>query len=495
MQSKEILTLIETVHDEKRIAREDVFAAMETALAVAISRSQHKNMDIRVAIDRRSGDYEVYRRWQVVEDDLFESSDMQILLSDAQKRQDGIGSDDFLEESLPNSKLSRVSAFIAKQVIVQKIREYERAYIGKLYRDRPDKMLVGIVRREDRGGVTVELEDGVEGFIPREQMIPGENMRQGHRVKTYLFKIGENTQGHQIILSRIMPELLVELFKMEVPEMVQGALEILAVARDPGMRAKMTVRANAPGIDPIGACVGVRGSRVQAVSSELFGERVDVIVWSENFGEYVVNAMEPANVSSVVVDEDRKSIDIAVEEDQFAQAVGRNGQNVKLAKQLLGWDINVVTVAEAEGKKEKETADLIRVFREKLGVDEEFALILVQEGFSDIEEIAYCDVEELKKIQEFDPKVVVELHGRANDVLLQAAMDEDQSGVQGIVSSVLIDKELVDHIVVKLIEGGIRSRDDLGDLSTEDLTGIVDVDDSTAGRLIMKARDHWFQQK
>ena len=495
MQSKEVLALVETVHNEKRIEKEDVFSAMEAALAVAVARMHSERINVRVAIDRETGDYKVYRRWEVVDDDdeAFVSSDLQIILSEAVKRQKGLQSQQYLEEPLPYAKQSRISAHKARQVIVQKIREYERASICKSYRERGNKMLSGLVRRDERSGVVVELDDGIEAFIPRELMIPNEKVRIGHRIRAYIQEICENTHGAQIILSRIVPELLSELFKLEVPEISQGLLEIIGVARDPGFRAKMTVRTNAPTVDPVGACVGMRGSRVQAVSSELAGERVDIITWDQNFAQYVINAMEPADVSAMVVDEDKKFIDVAVEESQLPQAIGRNGQNVKLASQLLGWRINVISVQEANEKREKEAAEFVSMFREKLGVDEEVAIILAQEGFSDIEEIAYTPKEELAEIEEFDEEIVRQIHVRANDFLLKTAIEEEKNSIENIVSSILKDTEQSEQVVMKLLGNGISNRDDLADLATDDLLGIVEMDTEVAGKLIMEARAHWFQ--
>ena len=494
MNGKEVLQVVEIVQNEKDVAAEDVFQALEAALAAAAQRSFNDMLDIRIQIDRNNGDYETFRRWEVVddEDENFKSPDYQMLLSTAKTYDSSLNPGDYVEEQIDNVPLGRISAHTAKQVIVQKLREAERLRVASQYRDKIGTLVMGVAKREDHNGLYVDLGANIEGFISRDALIPRDNIRPGYRVRAYLQEVREDMRGPQLVMSRTASEFLTELFHLEVPEVGQGLIEIKGAARDPGIRAKIAVHSKDPRLDPIGACVGMRGARVQAVSNELAGERVDIVPWDSHFAQYVVNAMAPANIVSIVMDEEQRSIDIAVEEDKLSQAIGRGGQNVRLASQLLGWRLNVITTQEAQDKSEHETQDLTKLLCQKLDVDEEVASILLQEGYSSIEAIAYAPAEDLIKVEEFDEQIVSTLQSRANDVLLSMALS-DQKEAPVASHNELTDIEGIDPILAaKLIEYGIHDREELAEQAVDDLL-VIGIDQEKAAQLIMEARMPWFQ--
>ena len=497
MENKEILLVADTVSNEKGIDREVIFEAIEAALASATRKKHQKDIEVRVDIDRNTGDYDTYRRWEVIEpgEEGFEEPLRQISLEAAQIDQPEIQLGDFVEEQIDSVEFGRIAAQTAKQVIVQKVREAERRKVIDAYADREGSLVMGQVKRVERGNVYVDLGDNAEGFIPREEMIPRESMRPGDRVRGYLYKIVSEVRGPQLFISRTAPEFLIELFKLEVPEVGQELIENISAARDPGMRAKIAVKSNDPRMDPVGACVGMRGSRVQSVSNELAGERVDIILWDENPAQFAVNAMSPAEVTSIVIDEEAGSMDIAVPEEKLSQAIGRGGQNIKLASQLTGWILNVMDENAAEEKSEGESKQLVENFMTQLDVDEEVAIILVQEGLTTIDEVAYIPESELNEIEEFDEEMVQELRGRARDALLTMAIANEETAAAGEPQEDLLTMEfMTDELAHKLSRQGICTMEDLAELSTHELEEIEGIDVEFAGKLIMKAREPWFAE-
>lgn len=497
MDNKEILLVADTVSNEKGIDRDVIFEAIEAALASAMKKKQQKDIDVRVDIDRKTGDYQTFRRWEVVEpgDNGLEEPLHQISLEAARIDQPEIELGDFVEEPIESVEFGRIAAQTAKQVIVQKVREAERRKVIDAYTDREGTLVMGQVKRVERGNVYVDLGDNAEGYIPREDMIPRESVRPGDRIRGYLHKIVSEVRGPQLFISRTAPEFLVELFKLEVPEVGQDLIEIIAAARDPGMRAKIAVKSNDPRLDPVGACVGMRGSRVQSVSNELAGERVDIILWDENAAQFAVNAMSPADVTSIVVDEESGSMDIAVPEEKLSQAIGRGGQNIKLASQLTGWTLNVMDENAAEEKSESESRQLVENFMSQLDVDEEVAIILVQEGLTTIDEVAYIPESELNEIEEFDEEMVKELRGRARDALLTMAIANEETAASGEPQEDLLTMEYMDEeLARKLSRHGICTMEDLADQSTDELEVIEGIDAEFAAKLIMKAREPWFAE-
>ena len=494
--SKEILLVVDAVSNEKGVDKGVIFEAIEAALASASKKRHSGDIEVRVAINRQTGDYDTFRRWQVMEESAepLEFPDRQMRLEEARKIRPGVAVGDYIEEPMESTAFGRIAAQTAKQVIVQKVREAERAQVVAAYTGRKGQLVNGTVKRVERGSIYLEL-GNAEALIPREEMIPREAVRTNDRLRGYLRDVRSEARGPQLFVSRTAPEFLIELFKLEVPEVGQGLIDIMGAARDPGLRAKIAVRSNDARIDPVGACVGMRGSRVQTVSNELAGERIDIILWNENPAQYVINAMSPAEVVSIVVDEDAHSMDIAVEEDQLSQAIGRGGQNVRLASQLTGWELNVMTQAQAEEKSESETKSLQQLFMEQLDVDEEVAVILAQEGFSSIEEIAYVPAHELLEIEEFDENIVEELRRRARDVLLtRAIVNEEKNNVEP--AQDLIEMEGMDRdLAYVLASRGIVTMEDLAEQSVDDLTDIEGLDQERAAKLIMTARAPWFAQQ
>ena len=509
MDKKEILMVVDAVSNEKGIEKEIIFEAIEIALATATRKREGGEIDARVAIDRESGDYETFRRWQVIDESVvagadpddedvlvYEFPERQITLAEARQKDPVLDHGDYIEEPMESVEFGRIGAQTAKQVIVQKVREAERAMVVDAYRDRVGELVTGVVKRVERGNVYLDLGGNAEAIILREEMIPREAVRPGDRLRGYLREVSAELRGPQLFISRVAPEFLLELFKLEVPEVGQGLIEILAAARDPGLRAKIAVKSNDPRIDPVGACVGMRGSRVQTVSTELSGERVDIILWDENPAQFVINAMSPAEVASIVVDEDTHTMDIAVAEEQLSQAIGRAGQNVRLASQLTGWELNVMDESQAEEKSEAEAQELQAMFKQQLDVDEEIAAILVQEGFSTIEEIVYVPNSELLQIEEFEEEMVEELRGRARDVLLtQAIMNEEKLGdvepAQDLLEMDGMDRELA----FELAGHGVITMEDLAEQAVDELMVIDGMDEERAGALIMAARAPWFAEE
>lgn len=494
--SKEILMVVDAVSNEKGVDKEIIFEAIEAALASATRRRHGEDIEVRVAIDRNSGDYDTFRRWLVFDDESteLEFPDRELRMIDAVDIDENAKPGGFVEVPMESVEFGRIAAQTAKQVIVQKVREAEREQVVEEYKDREGELLSGLVKRVDRNGVFIDLGGNAEGFVSRDQMVPREPARPQDRMKALLTEVRSEPRGPQLFMTRTSPAFLVELFKIEVPEVGQGLIDILGAARDPGLRAKIAVKSNDPRIDPVGACVGMRGSRVQAVSNELAGERVDIILWDENPAQFVVNAMSPAEVQSIVVDEDSHSMDIAVDEDKLSQAIGRGGQNIRLASELTGWELNVMTESDAEQKSESEMRELLELFTRQLDVDEEVALILVQEGFSTIEEVAYVPTSELVEIEEFDEDIVNELRNRARDVLLTQAIVREEKIDEAEPAEDLLSLDGMDKgLAFKLASEGVVTREDLAELAVDDLLDINDMDHEAAAALIMKARAHWFE--
>ena len=529
--SREILNVVEVVSAEKGVAEEVIFEAIEAALASATRKRHPEDLEVRVSIDRETGDYETFRRWEVVDDAavVFTQEDADaalekllaeatppegdsddvvdepagprvfdpnrnVLHSDDSVRALGLAVGEFVEEPIPSVAFGRIAAQTAKQVIVQKVREAERAQVIEAYQHRVGEMVTGVVKRLERGSIILDLGGNAEAIVGREEVIPREIVRPGDRLRGYLREVRAEVRGPQLFVSRTAPELMVKLFTLEVPEIAEGLIEIMGCARDPGSRAKIGVRSNVARIDPVGACVGMRGSRVQAVSNELAGERVDIIMWDENPAQFVINAMSPAEVVSIVVDEESKAMDVAVHEEQLSQAIGRGGQNVRLASQLAQWQINVMTEQQADEKNEVEAGKFLSLFRDQLDVDEEVALILLQEGFTSIEEVAYVPEAEMLAIDEFDEDICRELQSRARDVLLIREIASEEGVSSGSPAEDLLLLEGMDtELAYGLAAKGVTTREDLADLSVDDFTELMEIDPERAGKLIMTARAIWFE--
>ncbi len=487
--SREILLLVDALAHEKNVGKDVIFTALELALASATKKKHHDDADVRVEIDRETGDYKTFRRWQFVEYDLLENSAYQIDEEDG--RSEGLSIGDYYEEPLENIEFGRIGAQAAKQVILQKVREAEREQILQDFLARDEKLVTGVIKRMEKGNAIIEI-GRIEALLPREQMIPKENLRVGDRVRAYLLRIERGGRGPQLILSRITPAFLIRLFELEVPEIEEGLLEIRSAARDPGLRSKIAVKSNDQRLDPVGTCVGMRGSRVQAVTAELAGERVDIVLWSMEPAQFVINAMSPAEVSSIVVDEDAHSMDVVVDEEQLALAIGRNGQNVRLASELTGWTLNILTVDQAAQKNQEEFASVSHLFMEKLDVDEEVAEILVQEGFSTLEEIAYVPLAEMLEIEAFDEDTVEELRKRARAALLTEAIAKEEKVEEA--AEDLLALEGMDDVTAHLLASkGISTMDDLAELAIDELVELTGMDEERAKALIMKAREPWFK--
>ena len=489
--NRELLMLVDAIAREKNVERDVVFGAVESALAQATKKLYEGEVDVRVAIDRDTGDYDTFRRWLVVPDDAgLQNPEAEEMLMDAVDRKPDAQVGDFLEEQIESLPIGRIGAMAAKQVILQKIRDAEREMLLNEFMDRGDKIFSGTVKRMDKGDLIVES-GRVEGRLRRSEMIPKENLRNGDRVRAMIMDVDLTLRGAPILLSRSAPEFMVELFRNEVPEIEQGLLEIKSCARDPGSRAKIAVLSHDKRIDPIGTCVGVRGSRVNVVTNELAGERVDIVLWSEDPAQFVIGALAPANVSSIVVDEEKHAMDVVVDEENLAIAIGRGGQNVRLASDLTGWKINIMDAAESALKQEEETSTSRSLFMEKLDVDEEIADILIEEGFSSLEEVAYVPLQEMLEIERFDEETVNELRSRAKDALLTMDIAREESVAR--VSQELRDLEgMTPELVTQLEAGGIHTRDDLADLAIDELTELTGQSEEEAKALILKAREHWF---
>ena len=489
--SREILLLVDVLAREKNVTKDIVFGALEMALASATKKRVHDNANVRVVVDRETGDFETFRRWEVVADGDFLDEEQQIPLSDAQEQDPEVEIGDFLEESLEPIDFGRIGAQAAKQVILQRIRDAEREQILNDFLARKEHLVTGTIKRMERGNAIIET-GKIEAVLPRDQMIPRENLRIGDRVKAYLLRIDRAARGPQLILSRTAPEFIIRLFALEVPEVDDGLLEIKAAARDPGMRAKIAVKSNDQRIDPIGTCVGMRGMRVTAVTNELAGERVDIVLWSADPAQFVIGALAPAEVSSIIVDEEKHSMDVVVDEQNLAIAIGRGGQNVRLASEMTGWTINLMTEEESKTLVEAEAAAIRVLFMEKLDVDEELANILIEEGFSTLEEVAYVPLHEMIEIESFDEATVQELRERARNVLLTDAIVTEEK--IGEVAEDMLNLEGMDKVLAgRLASSGIKTRDDLADLAVDELTEITGIDTPRAKQLITTARAHWFE--
>lgn len=488
--SREILLLVDALAHEKSVEKEIVFTALEMALASAAKKRFQEDVDTFVSIDRITGNYQSFRRWLVVADEEVGDPVRQITLSDALQQNAEIQLGEFIENPLESVEFGRIGAQAAKQVIFQRIRDAEREQTINDFLERGEFMITGTIKRMERGGAIIES-GKVEAALPRDQMIPKENLRIGDRVRAYMFKIDRGARGPQLQLSRISPEFLVKLFELEVPEIEENLLEIKAAARDPGSRAKIAVKSNDSRIDPIGTCVGMRGSRVQSVTSELAGERVDIVLWSDDPATFVINALAPAEVSGIMLDEEKRSMDIVVDDDNLAQAIGRSGQNVRLASELTGWELNIMTTEESETKQQEETSIICKNFMEKLDVDEEMAEILVDEGFSTLEEIAYVPMNEMLEIESLDEQTVNELRNRARNILLTDAIVNEEK-VEHAAEDLLSLEGMDIHIARELAARGINTQSELAELAADDLVEMIGIDIERANQLIIKAREPWF---
>ena len=495
--SKEILLVVDAVSNEKGVSKDVIFGALEAALASAARKITDEERDVRVAIDRETGEYETFRRWEVLEDEAeMEFEEAQMFLKDAQAVNEEINIGEFIEEPMENADFGRIAAQTAKQVIVQRVREAERAQVVEAYLERSGELVNGIVKRIERGNVYLDLGGNAEAFISQRNMIQGETVRPGDRLRAFLYEVRAEPRGPQLFASRTIVEFLVALFELEVPEIGQDLITIMGGARDSGRRAKIAVRSNDKRTDPIGACVGMRGSRVQAVSNELAGERIDIILWDDNPAQFVINAMSPAEVAAIVVDEENQAMDIAVDESNLSQAIGRGGQNVRLASELSGWELNVQTVEQAEQQGEDEAKKILERFMERLDVGEDVANILVQEGFSNIEEVAYVPESELLEIQEFDEEIVTEIRRRARDALLTQLIAKEEVLDEHRPEDDLIELEgMTERLAYRLAEKDVRSQEDLAELSVDELQEIDEMSDEAAAELIMAARAPWFAEE
>ena len=495
--SKEILLVVDAVSNEKGVSKDVIFEALEAALASAARKFGEQERDVRVVIDRETGDYETFRRWEIIEDDAeMEFEEAQIFLKDALAESPDITVGDFIQEPMENAEFGRIAAQTAKQVIVQRVREAERAQVVEAYENRAGELINGIVKRIERGNVYLDLGGNAEAFISQRNMIQGETVRPGDRLRAFLYEVKPEPRGPQLFASRTIVEFLVALFELEVPEIGQDLLSIMGGARDAGRRAKIAVRSNDKRTDPIGACVGMRGSRVQAVSNELAGERIDIILWDDNPAQFVINAMAPAEVAAIVVDEENSSMDIAVDESNLSQAIGRGGQNVRLASELTGWELNVLTVEQAEQKGEEESKKILERFMERLDVGEDVANILVQEGFSNIEEVAYVPESELLEVEEFDQEIVTEIRRRARDALLTQLIAKEEVLDENKPAEDLTQLDgMTERLAFRLAEMKVRTQEDLAELSVDELIDISEMSEDAAAELIMAARAPWFAEE
>jgi N utilization substance protein A len=496
--SKEVLAVVEIMANEKGVDKEIIFDAIEAALATATRKSHDDELDARVEIDRVDGDYETFRRWEVIENDavIEENEAWYIRESDAAQQDPNIEVGQFIEEPMESIDFGRIGAQTAKQVIIQKVREAERKKIVEIYEKRVGEILTGQVKRVDRGDVILDMGENVDAVIPRNQLVGRETFRMGDRVRAYLQEVSFRPRGPQLQMSRACNEMLIELFRIEVPEISDDLIDIMSAARDPGFRSKIAVRANDPRLDPIGACIGMRGGRVQAVTNELAGERVDIILWDPNDAQFVINAMAPAEVTSIMVDEDKHVMDLAVEDESLSQAIGKNGQNIRLASELTGWELNVMTATDMAEKHESESKDQIEIFMSSLDIDEDFAEVLVAEGFTSLEEVAYVPAAEMLEIDGFDEDLVAELKQRAKDALLtQAIAAEEKTALAEPAEDLLALEGMTPEMAKQLASNEIITQEDLAELGIDELLEYVDLDEETAGELILKARAPWFEEE
>lgn len=495
--NKEILAVVEAVSNEKALPREKIFEALESALATATKKKYEQEIDVRVEIDRKSGDFDTFRRWLIVEEVTMPTKE--ITLEAARFEDESLNVGDYVEDQIESVTFDRITTQTAKQVIVQKVREAERAMVVDQFRDQEGEIVTGVVKKVNRDNISLEIKSegmagNAEAVILREDMLPRENFRPGDRIRGVLYAVRPEARGAQLFVTRSRPEMLIELFRIEVPEIGEEVIEIKAAARDPGSRAKIAVKTNDKRIDPVGACVGMRGARVQAVSTELGGERIDIVLWDDNPAQFVINAMAPADVASIVVDEDKHTMDIAVEAGNLAQAIGRNGQNVRLASQLSGWELNVMTVDDLQAKHRAETHAAIEIFTKHLDIDEEFATVLVEEGFSTLEELAYVPMKELLEIDGLDEPTVEALRERAKNALATLAQAQEESLGDNKPADDLLNLEGLDRdMAFKLAARGVCTLEDLADQGIDDLADIEGLTDEKAGELIMAARNIcWF---
>jgi N utilization substance protein A len=494
--NKEILLVAEAVSNEKDVPKGVIFEAIEVALATATKKRYDEEADVRVEIDRATGDYETWRRWLVVSNDAVPALGTELTLEEAHEIDANLQPGDVYEEKVESVAFGRIAAQTAKQVIVQKVREAERAKVVEQYQDRKGELVAGTVKKVTRDNIIVDLGNNAEALLPRENLIPRESFRMGDRVRAVLQEVRSEGRGPQLILSRTSNAMLIELFSIEVPEIAEDVIEIRAAARDPGARAKIAVKTNDGRIDPVGACVGMRGSRVQAVSNELGGERVDIILWDDNPAQLVINAMAPAEVASIVMDEESHSMDVAVAEEALAMAIGRSGQNVRLASELTGWELNVMSEAEAADKQQSEVGAVVDMFVKHLDIDEELAEILVGEGFTSLEEVAYVPVDEMLEIEDFDEELVEALRARAKDALINLAIaSEEQLGDAEPAEDLLTMDGMERPLAFQLASRGIVTMEDLAEQSVEDLLDIEGLTEEKAAELIMTARAPWFAQE
>ncbi|WP_286240130.1 transcription termination factor NusA [Neptuniibacter halophilus] len=494
--NKEILLVAEAVSNEKDVPKEVIFEAIEVALATATKKRYEEEADIRVVIDRATGDYETFRRWLVVSNDAVPALGTELTMQEAEEIDSALQPGDMHEEQVESVKFGRIAAQTAKQVIVQKVREAERAKVVEQYRDRQGELISGSVKKVTRDNIIVDLGNNAEALLPRDQLIQREAFRMGDRVRAVLLEVRSEGRGPQLIMSRSCNEMLIELFRIEVPEISEEVIEIRAASRDPGSRAKIAVKTNDGRIDPVGACVGMRGSRVQAVSNELGGERVDIVLWDDNPAQLVINAMAPADVASIVMDEETHSMDVAVAEENLAMAIGRSGQNVRLASELTGWELNVMTEEEAQQKHQSEVGSVIDTFINHLDVDEDVAEVLVEEGFTTLEEVAYVPVDEMLEIDGFDEDIVEELRKRAKDALLNLAIASEEKLDNAEPAQDLLEMDGMDkHLAFQLAAQGVITMEDLAEQSIDDLLEIEGLTEERAAELIMTARAPWFAEE
>ena len=494
--SKEVLAVVEIMANEKGVDKEIIFDAIETALATATRKSHGDDLDARVQIDRVTGDYETFRRWEGSEDatEIEDNPYWFIRMMDAVEEDPNIEVGEYIEESMESIDFGRIGAQTAKQVILQKIREAERKNVVEEYSKRVGEIVTGQVKRIDRGDVILDLGDNVDAVIPRSELINRESFKMSDRVRGYIQEVEFRPRGAQIIMSRACKEMLIELFKIEVPEIGDDLIDIMSASRDVGLRAKVAVRANDPRLDPIGACVGMRGGRVQAVTNELNGERIDIILWSPEDAQFVINAMAPAEVTSIMVDEDKHAMDLAVDDEQLSQAIGRSGQNIRLASDLTGWELNVMTQTDMDLKHKGESQTQLDLFVNALEVDEDLAEVLVAEGFTTLEEVAYVPAAEMLDIDGFDEDVVTELKQRAKDALLtQAIANEEKLAMAEPAEDLLALEGMNEDMAKTLASNGVVTQEDLAELGIDELQEFIELDDKAAGALIMKARAPWFE--
>lgn len=493
--NKEILLIVDSISNEKEMAKETIFRAIELALETITAKRYSEEVDIRVDINRKTGDYETFRRWTVVENaSLVETPEKQLTVEQAKKIDPELEVGDVVEEPIESVHLGRIAAQQAKQVIMREIKRAEHSKIVAHYQEMLNSLVSGVVKKISREGVLLDMGGNIEAFVPKDQLIPKEAIHMGDRMRGILYEINADKKGNLLLVSRISPKMIIELFKAEVPEISGDIIEIKAVARDPGSRSKMAVKTNDGRIDPIGACVGIRGTRVQAVSNELSGERIDIILWDADPAQLVVNAMAPAEISSIIVDEPRHSMDLAVKEEQLAQAIGRNGQNVRLASELAGWKLNIITNTEAEQKNKSEEQNFVEFFTKNLDVDEELASLLVAEGFHTLEDVAYTPVTEMLSIEGFDKDIAETLRNRARNVLLEQALtSKDKIGAVEPAKDLLELEGMTRHLAYVLASHKIVTREDLAELSVDELSDIKELTEDEAAKLIMAARKHWFE--